>query len=42
MGKLESELEESDLPYRVDVVDFTIVDDQFKQHALKEVKLLRK
>ena len=42
MGKLESELEESDLPYRVDVVDFTVVDDQFKQQALKEVKWLRK
>ena len=43
MGKIaliKDELEESDLPYRVDVVDFRLVSKDFKKIALSKIKKL--
>lgn len=37
MADLQEALEESDLPYRVDVVDFSRVSDRFKQMALQKI-----
>ena len=37
MNKIECELEESDIPYKVDVVDFADVSDRFKQIAGRSV-----
>jgi len=40
MALVEEELEDSDLPYRVEVVDFALVSDDFKKVALKNFKKL--
>ena len=37
---IKGELEESDLPYRVDVVDFSTVSKNFKNLALSKIKKL--
>lgn len=37
---IKGELEESDLPYRVDVVDFSTVSKNFKNIALSKIKRL--
>lgn len=37
---IKGELEESDLPYRVDVVDFATVSKKFKSIALAKIKKL--
>lgn len=37
--QIEGELEESDIPYAVDVVDFALVSDKFKKIALRKVKI---
>ena len=37
---LEEELEESNLPYKVDLVDFTQVTDKFKHNAMKNTLYL--
>lgn len=34
---IEEELEESIVPYKVDIVDFTLVDDTFKKYALERI-----
>ncbi|KKQ89610.1 MAG: Toxin-antitoxin system, toxin component family protein [Berkelbacteria bacterium GW2011_GWA2_38_9] len=39
LSKIDEDLEESDIPYLVDVVDFSQVRDKFKQFALKNIKL---
>lgn len=38
--KIEEELENSNIPYRVDVVDFSKVSDKFKEVASKKVVYL--
>lgn len=37
---IEEALEESDLPYKVDVVDFSLVSANFKKVALSKIKKL--
>lgn len=37
IGKLNEAFEESDLPYRVDIVDFSTTTEQFKNVATKKV-----
>lgn len=37
---IEEMLEESDIPYKVDVVDFSLVSDKFKKIALTKIKKL--
>jgi predicted nucleotidyltransferase len=39
---IEEALEESDLPYRVDIVDFSLVSSAFRQFALSKIKELKK
>ncbi len=39
LTKVEGELEDSDIPYKVGIVDFTQVSDKFKRVALKNRKL---
>ncbi len=34
---IKSELEESNIPYKIDIVDFNHLDQSFKEIALKEV-----
>lgn len=34
---IQDELDESDIPYRVDVVDFSKVDNKFKEIALQNI-----
>lgn len=34
---IKEEIEDSKIPYKVDVVDFTTVSDKFRKFALKEV-----
>ncbi len=41
MIEIEEILEESDLPYRVDLVDFSLVSDNFKKIALSKIKELK-
>jgi hypothetical protein len=38
MALIKDELEESDLPYRVDVVDFRLVSKDFREVALLKIK----
>ena len=38
IAQINEELEESDLPYRVDVVDFSTVSKSFKNIALSKLK----
>ncbi len=38
--KIEDALEESDLPYKVDIVDFSLVSSGFRKVALSKVKKL--
>lgn len=40
LGLIEEALEESDLPYKVDVVDFSLVPKKFKKIALSKIKKL--
>ena len=40
IAQINEELEESDLPYRVDVVDFSTVSKNFKNIALSKIKKL--
>jgi len=40
MVLIEEALEESDLPYKVDVVDFSLVSADFKKVALSKIKKL--
>lgn len=40
LAAIEEALEESDLPYRVDVVDFSLVTSNFKKIALSKIKKL--
>ena len=40
LSKIENALEESDLPYNVDVVDFSLVSKNFKKLALTKIKKL--
>jgi predicted nucleotidyltransferase len=37
--KIINKIEESDIPYRVDIVDFALVDEQFKNIALQEIEI---
>ena len=39
--ELEEDLEDSDIPYTVDLVDFTKVSEKFKTIAKKSIKLLK-
>jgi len=36
--KIKSELEESNIPFKIDLIDFHAVDDEFKKIALQEVE----
>lgn len=40
LAEIEEVLEESDLPYKVDVVDFSLVSSNFKKVALSKIKKL--
>lgn len=40
LALIDEELEESNLPYRVEVVDFATVSKDFKKIALKKIKRL--
>jgi len=40
LSEIEEALEESDLPYKVDVVDFSLVTSNFKKVALLKIKKL--
>ena len=40
IGLIEEAFEESDLPYRVDIVDFSLVSPEFKKLALSKIKKL--
>ena len=40
LGKIEEALEESDLPYKVEVVDFSLLPSNFKKVALSKIKKL--
>lgn len=37
-AKIEEALEESDLPYKVDVVDFSLVSPEFRKVAFSKIK----
>jgi len=37
---IEETLEESDLPYKVDIVDFSLISSKFKKVALSKIKKL--
>jgi len=37
--KIINKIEESDIPYRVDIVDFILVDEKFKEIALQEIEI---
>lgn len=40
LAEIEEVFEESDLPYKVDVVDFSLVSSNFKKVALSKIKKL--
>ena len=40
LTEIEESLEESDIPYKVDVVDFSLVSPQFKKAALSKTEKL--
>lgn len=40
LALIEEALEESDLPYKVDVVDFSLVSSKFRKVALSNIKRL--
>ena len=40
LAEIEEALEESDLPYKVDIVDFSLVSSDFKKVALSKIKKL--
>jgi len=40
LSEIEEALEESDLPYKVDIVDFSLVPSKFKKVALSKIKNL--
>ncbi len=42
LRKINEAIEESIVPYRVDVVDFTNVDENFKKTALKKIEIWNK
>ncbi|MBE0539665.1 MAG: nucleotidyltransferase domain-containing protein [Ignavibacterium sp.] len=37
--KIINKIEESDIPYKVDIEDFALVDEQFKKIALEEIEI---
>ena len=37
--KIINLIEESVIPYKVDIVDFALVDEQFKKNALQEIEI---
>ena len=37
LAKIYNELEESDIPYKVDLVDFSNVSDKFKKSAMSKI-----
>ena len=37
--KIINKIEESDIPYKVDIVDFAVVDEKFKKIALQEIEI---
>jgi predicted nucleotidyltransferase len=37
--KIINKIEESDIPYKVDIIDFALVDDNFKKIALQEIEI---
>lgn len=37
--KIINKIEESEIPYRVDIVDFTLVGEKFKKIALQEIEV---
>ena len=39
LANLAFDFEESDLPYKVDIVDWNTISDAFRQHIQKECKL---
>lgn len=41
LADIEEALEESDLPYKVEVVDFSLVPSNFKKVALSQIKELK-
>jgi len=42
LGLINEELENSQIPYKIDVVDFSRVSKAFKKSALKDVKVWKK
>jgi predicted nucleotidyltransferase len=40
LAEIEEALEESDIPYKADIVDFSLVSSDFKKVALLEIKKL--
>jgi predicted nucleotidyltransferase len=37
--KIINKIEESDIPYKVDIIDFSLVDEKFKKIALQEIEI---
>ena len=37
--KIINQIEESIIPYKVDIVDFALVDEKFKKIALQEIEI---
>ena len=37
--KIVNDLEESIVPYKVDIIDFSLVDEKFKKNALKKIEI---
>jgi len=42
LAEIEEALEESDIPYKADIVDFSLVSSDFKKVALLELKIINK
>lgn len=40
--KINDSIEESIVPYHIDVIDFTIADEKFKKIALREIEIWNK
>jgi len=37
LAEIESAFEESDIPYKIEVVDFSLVSERFKKIALQKI-----
>jgi hypothetical protein len=37
--KIINKIEESNIPYKVDIIDFALVDEKFKKIALQEIEI---